>query len=272
MTDLLAFLQTGVGDGLLPWAHQVAAAERFGLSCAQVEETALTAGFLPARYQRNRQTIDLTGQLALFHSRVAIIGCGGLGGYLIEELARLGVGTIVAIDPDVFEEHNLNRQLLCHPGNLGQPKVTAALARIAQVNPAVRLLPVRETFTAGNGSELLQGVQLAVDALDNIPARLALARVCADLRIPFVHGAIAGWYGHVASQFPGEQTVQEIYASWSEGKGIEQQLGNPAFTPAVVASLEAAEVCKILLGAGQPLRGRKLVIDLLAMEFHEVGV
>lgn len=272
MAELLAFLQAGSSGGLLPWASQSAAADRFGLSSAQVEECALAAGLLPARYQRNRQAIDLPGQLALLRSRVAVIGCGGLGGYLIEELARLGVGTIVAIDPDVFEEHNLNRQLLCHLGNLGQPKAAAAQARVAQINPAVRLVPVQAAFSASNGTELLHEVHLAVDALDNIPSRLDLAQVCGGLGIPLVHGAIGGWYGHVASQFPGEHTVQDIYASWREGKGIEQQLGNPAFTPAVVASLEVAEVCKILTGAGQPLRGRKLVIDLLAMEFHEVGV
>ena len=268
--DLRAFLRRHAAADLLPWRYQLAAAERFGASCAQVEEAALSLGLMPARYQRNRRTVSACGQLALFRSSVAIIGCGGLGGYVLEELARLGVGRIVAIDPDVFEEHNLNRQLLATPWNLGVAKVEAARSRVADINPAVTLVPVPEAFGTGNGAELLTGVNVVVDALDSIPVRLELANVCRELNLPLVHGAIGGWYGHVATQFPGETTVQEIYRSWVDGKGIEKDLGNPAFTPAVVASLEAAEVCKVLLGEGEPLRRRKLAIDLLAMEFHEI--
>ena len=259
------------GD-LIPWSCQTGVAKRFGLTLAQAEETILTLGYLPARYQRNRTTLTQSGQLELFRSRVAVIGCGGLGGYVIEELARLGVGQLVAIDPDVFEEHNLNRQLLSSPRSLGQAKVEMAAARVAEVNPAVTLTPWQVAFGAANGDELFQGVQVVVDALDSIPVRLELVEVCSRLGIPLVHGAIAGWYGHVATQFPGEQSIQKIYASWVEGKGIEQQLGNPSFTPAVVASLEVAEVCKVLLGQGEPLQRRQLAIDLLEMEIHEIAL
>lgn len=272
MESLPTFLREHADGDLLSWRCQTAAAERYGISCAQVEEVALELGMLPARYQRNRQTITMNGQLALFRSRVAVIGCGGLGGYVIEQLTRLGVGQIVAIDPDVFEEHNLNRQLLATPGNLGLAKVEAARQRAGEINPAVTLIPVREAFGTANGCDLLQGVKIAVDALDNIPARLELAGTCEVLGIPLVHGAIGGWYGHVTTQFPGDGTIQEIYGNRVAGKGIEKELGNPSFTPAVVASLEVAEVCKILLGEGNPLRGRKLAIDLLNMEFHEIAL
>jgi len=225
---------------------------------------------LPARYQRNRRTISTPQQLGLFRSRVTVIGCGGLGGYVLEELARLGVGTIVAVDPDVFEEHNLNRQLLATPATLGLPKVVAATARIAEINPAVTVFPYRLAYDHTNGEELLLGSNVAVDALDSIQTRLALAESCADLGIPLVHGAIGGWYGQVTTQFPGDDTLQQIYRHWVDGKGVEQHLGNPAFTPAVVASLQVAEVCKVLLGEGEPLRRRKLIINLLDMEFEEI--
>jgi len=85
-----------------------------------------------------------------------------------------------------------------------------------------------------------------------------------------VHGAIGGWYGYVATQLPSDTTVQNIYRNWVDGKGIEQQLGNPSFTPAVVASLQVAEVCKLILGRGEVLQRRKLSIDLLEMEIHEI--
>lgn len=271
MRNALTFLNEQTRDGLLPWSAQDAAAKRFGLSHGAVESLALQNGIFPARYQRNRNMINIEEQLRLFESRVAVIGCGGLGGYVLEELARLGVGQIVAIDPDIFEEHNLNRQILSSPSTLGQPKVTVAAERLAQVNPAVTVTPIKDYFCLANGFELLVGANVAVDALDSIPYRLEMAEVCTLAGIPMVHGAIGGWYGHVATQFPGETTVQNIYRHWVAGKGIEQQLGNPSFTPAVVASLEVAEVCKILLGKGEPLRNRKLSIDLLEMEVHEIS-
>jgi molybdopterin/thiamine biosynthesis adenylyltransferase len=270
MEELPAFLREHAEGDLLPWSSQVAATERFGVSVARVEEVALEGGFLPARYQRNRQAISTTQQLSLFRSRVTVIGCGGLGGYVLEELARLGVGSITAIDPDVFEEHNLNRQLLSSPGTLGRAKVEAAAARVAEINPAVMLVPIRAAYAPENGKELLYGAQVIVDALDSIATRLSLAETCTELGIPMVHGAIGGWYGQVATQFPGDDTVQKLYRRWVSGKGVEQHLGNPSFTPAVVASIEAAEVCKILLGEGEPLRNRKLVINLLDMGFEEV--
>lgn len=270
MVAVLDFIrESAVGD-LVAWQHQLEVARRFSLSPALVEMIILDNGLLPARYQRNRQTISQSGQRELFHSRVAVIGCGGLGGYIIEELARLGVGTIVAIDPDVFEEHNLNRQLFSTPDNLGKHKVEAALRRVSEINPAVTLIARQTAFSAENGAELLVGSRVAVDALDNIGVRMELADACSALGIPLVHGAIAGWFGHVTTQFPGDDTLQSIYGAEKSCKGVETSLGNPSFTPAVVASLEVAEVCKLLLGQGTPLRGRQLAIDLFSMEINMI--
>lgn len=272
MDDLDAYIRSRAEGDLFHWDSQVDAAERFGTTLARVEEAALALGLLPARYQRNRQAISVNDQLKLFRSTVAVIGCGGLGGYVIEELARLGVGTIIAIDPDVFEEHNLNRQLLSSPGTLGRAKVEAAAARVAEINPAVTLLPREEAYAPENGMELLRGAQVIVDALDSIQTRLALAKTCTELGVPMVHGAIGGWYGQVATQFPGDDTVQKLYRRWVEGKGVEQKLGNPSFTPALVASIEVAEVCKILLGVGEPLHNRKLSVNLLEIIFVSIDM
>jgi len=270
VATLDSFLQEHAAGDLISWQHQLAAAERFALSLAEVEAAILAADLLPARYQRNRGMLSTQQQGQLFRSRVAVIGCGGLGGYVLEELARLGIGQIVAVDADVFEEHNLNRQLLSTPGTLGQAKVEAAVQRLAEINPAVVVKPVKDQFTRANGRDLLGGADCVVDAVDSVAARLDLEAVCSALRIPLVHGAIAGWYGHVATVYPGEDTLQKLYRHWTGGKGIEQQLGNPSFTPAVVASLETAEVCKVLLGLGVPLRNRQLTLNLLDMEVVEV--
>ncbi|MBK5276047.1 MAG: HesA/MoeB/ThiF family protein [Desulfuromonadales bacterium] len=272
MDTLPIFVRDHAEGQLLPWNRQVEGAEQFGVTLAHVEEVALDRGILPSRYQRNRKALSVTDQLTLFRSSVAVIGCGGLGGYVVEELARLGVGRIVVIDPDVFEEHNLNRQLFSSPDNLGQAKVKAAVTRINAINPAVTLVPFQAAFSPENGAGLLGGCRVAVDALDSIQVRLELAQVCNELKIPLVHGAIAGWFGHVTTQFPGDDTLQNIYHSWKGGKGVEEILGNPSFTPALVASLEVAEVCKLLTGQGTPLRGRQLMIDLFSMEINIIDV
>ena len=272
MDNLPIFVRDQADSQLLSWNHQVEAAERFSVTIAEVEEISLERNILPARYQRNRQIISVSDQLTLFRSSVAVIGCGGLGGYVVEELARLGVGRIVVIDPDLFEEHNLNRQLFSSPANLGTAKVEAAFKRIGEINPAVTLVPIQAAFSPENGVELLGGCQIVVDALDSIQVRLELADVCTAMNIPLVHGAIAGWFGHVTTLFPGDNSLQTIYRSWKAGKGVQQTLGNPSFTPAVVASLEVAEVCKLLLGQGTPLRGRQLMIDLFSMEMHTINV
>lgn len=269
MEQLLGFLRTQAENGLLPWAAQAEAARSFGVSLSRVERLALENELLPMRYQRNRQMICCRQQLQLFSSAVAVIGCGGLGGYIVEELARLGVGRMVVVDPDVFEEHNLNRQLFSSLSVLGRAKATVAAERIAQINPAVAIDVRVEAFTGEAGGRCLEGVQLAADALDSIPVRLELAAACRDAAIPLVHGAIAGWYGQIVTQFPGERTIEVLYQDHAARCGIEQSLGNPSFTPAVIASLQAAEVCKVLLGAGRSLRGRTLAVDLQEMEFTE---
>jgi molybdopterin-synthase adenylyltransferase len=269
--QVLAFLMERMQDGLLPWSAQNSASVQFGLSHAEVEALAMQNDISPARYQRNRNMISVAEQLLLFGSCIAVVGCGGLGGYVIEELARLGIGRIVAIDPDIFEEHNLNRQLFSSISALGKAKVEVALTRVNEINPAVTLTAIKDTYCSSNGRELLCGATVVVDALDNITTRLDLAETCAELQIPLVFGAIGGWYGQVSTQLPGDSTIQNIFRNGGAAKGVETKLGNPSFTPALVASLQVAEVCKLVLGRGALLRNRILVIDLHDMEFHEIA-
>jgi len=262
------FLITHAQGGMLPWAVEVQAAEEFSLSCREVELAALAAEIVPARYQRNQNTLSLADQATLLKSHVAVIGCGGLGGYAIEELARLGIGKMTVIDPDTFEEHNLNRQILCTINVLGMPKVDVAQARIRVINPAVEVIPVREAFSKEQGSEMLRGVQVAVDGLDSIPTRIQLAEVCDAMGIPLVYGSVGGWYGQITTQMPGQHSVQAIYQDYSGEDGIEKTLGNPSFSPALIASLQAAEACKVLLGTGHCLARRMLFFNMLDMEME----
>lgn len=268
--SILRFLAEKADGKLLSWVDQRELMAQFELDCATAEGLILQSGYLPARYQRNQQMISTEQQLKLHQSKVAVVGCGGLGGYVLEELARLGVGQIVAIDPDVFEEHNLNRQLLSTIDQLGVEKNLAAVQRIAVINPAVRVSPITAAFSKENGSEMLEDVELVIDAVDNIPTRLELAEICSRLKLTLVHGAIAGWYGQVVTVEPGDGALQRLYANWSGGKGVEAGIGNPSFTPALVASLQVAEACKLLLGQGEILRNKMLSVNLLDMQFDEI--
>jgi molybdopterin-synthase adenylyltransferase len=272
MVELRQFLSEQSVNALLPWAAQARAAQSFGLSYAEVEDAALALGLLPVRYQRNRQTISIEDQRTLLHSCVVVVGCGGLGGYVVEQLARLGVGTLVAVDPDVFDEHNLNRQILSTVATLGCAKVHVAAKRVAEVNPAVTVIPIKAEYEPQNASELFEKANVVVDALDSIPTRLALAESCRKFSVPLVHGAIAGWYGQVSAEFPGDQTLSMLYGRERGTKGVERDLGNPSFTPALAASIETAEVCKVLLHRGQPLRNRVLMFDLLQMTFDDIRI
>jgi len=270
--DIRNELVKAAREGYIRAADLRTIAASAGLDPASAERAALEAGIVPERYRRNGATISVEQQLHLLDSTAAVIGCGGLGGYVVEELARLGVGRIVAVDPDVFDEHNLNRQLFADEPGLGKPKVESAAARIALVNPAVRIVPLRERFTADAARRRLSGAAVGVAARDAVPVRRELAAACSALGIPLVHGSIAGWYGQLAVQYPGEATIESLYAGFGGDRGVETRLGNPSVTPAVVASLQSALACKVILGIESGLRRRVLMIDLLAMSFDTISM
>lgn len=205
--------------------------------------------------------------LLLREKKIIVVGCGGLGGHIIEQLARLGIGHITAIDGDVFDESNLNRQLLSNMDNLGKSKALCAKEHIARVNPDVQVTAMQVFLNEDNAQEIINGHDVICDALDNMTARLLLQKYAGMLNIPLVYGAIAGWYGQVTTIFPGDNILGSIYQGGSN-KGIEQELGNPSFTPALVASIEVSEVVKILTGKGQLLRNRFLMINTLDQEYE----
>ena len=223
------------------------------------------------RYVRNIGTLTQDENQTLHDSKVLVAGCGGLGGYIIQMLARLGIGHITAVDPDVFDRTNLNRQLFADELSIGKSKALITKERIKLINPDIDILPVIEYIDTDNGEKILAGHDLVIDALDNIPSRLVIEEICKNLNIPLVHGAIAGWYGQVCSVLPGDDTLSRIYSS-DISKGIERHLGNPAFTPALVASIQVSEAVKILIKRGELLQNKLLFMDLLDNEFITLDV
>lgn len=222
------------------------------------------------RYLRNMQMLSEAEMEILKGSKVCVVGCGGLGGYVVEMLGRLGVGSITAIDGDTFDETNMNRQLLSDVSVIGKSKAEAAKCRMELVNPLVKVTPVAQLLTVENSEDLLKGHHLIMDAVDSIDTRLLLQESASLLGIPMAHGAIAGWYGQVTTLLPGDRTFDILYAN-KTSKGIEQQLGNPSFTPALVASIEVSEALKLLIGRGELLRRKVLYIDLLTHEYEIIN-
>ncbi len=247
---------------VLPQSAEVEVAAQLGVGRAYLQQSALKSEIVPERYLRNIGTIGVKGQLSLLQSTVAVIGCGGLGGLVVELLARMGVGTLILVDDDVFEDNNLNRQILCTEADLGKPKVAAAYERILTINPAVDIRCYQQRLGPENARPMLQGAHVVVDALDNLPSRFDLEQAAQELGIPMVHGAIAGFLGQVMTIYPGDPGLREIYGRPGNiERGIETETGNLAATPALVASLQAQEVVKVLTGVGEPLRGRLFYLD-----------
>lgn len=218
------------------------------------------------RYERNMNALSKEECSILFSSRVCIVGCGGLGGYILEMLGRLGVGHMTAIDGDVFDETNLNRQILSNEAVLGQNKALIAAERMKTVNSNVRVTPVMDFLDHENCSELLAGHDIVIDALDNVSTRRLLAEGCAALGMPLIHGAISGWCAQVTVLPPGSCAFKLLYPSTLDD--LKSTQGNPSFTPALAASIEVAEAVKVLCGKDVPLVGKLLSVNMLTNEYQ----
>lgn len=214
------------------------------------------------RYKRNLAALSEDECATLAASSVAVVGCGGLGGSVLEALARVGVGRIRTIDADVFEESNLNRQVLCTEASLGRKKVEVAAERVRAVNGDVSLEAIDAFLDEGNALRLLDGVDCVVDCLDSLEARFWAARACQTLGVPIVYGAIAGWFGQVCTVFPGDASFATIYGE-PFGTSQHEALGSLPFSAYAVAAVQASEAAKVLLGREGLIRNSLLAIDLL---------
>ena len=222
---------------------------------------------MQARYERNIPSLTEAESELLRTKKVAVIGCGGLGGYIIEQLARLGIGTIRIVDGDVFEESNLNRQLFSDVTVLGKPKTEVSQARIAAVNPDVKVEALHGYLEEDNALGFLRGCDAVVGALDNIYTRRVLERKCEELGIPYVYGAIHGWVAQVAVDMPGQRLIEKMYPQGATFK----DKSSLSFTPGFCASMQTALCVKYLVG--RPVEsGTIFYFDLLNQEFETIPI
>ena len=217
------------------------------------------------RYARNIPALTEEECLALQKKRVLVVGCGGLGGHIIDQLARIGVGKLRVVDGDVFEATNLNRQLLSQVPLLGVSKAKAAQAHIAQVNPDVAVEAVEEFLTAENAARLIADCDVVMDALDNIPSRKVLARACEKAGIPYVYGAIQGWISQAAISMPGDSLIEKLFPD----DVIIRDKSVLSFTPAMCAAMQVSLCVKLLTGRSANT-GTVYYFDLLNQEFETI--
>lgn len=218
------------------------------------------------RYTRNHSSLSIEEQLILNNSTVAIVGLGGLGGYILENLVRLGVKNFNLIDMDVFEVTNLNRQLLSSEDNLGKYKAEEAAKRARSIDHQVNI----KTFTEkldDKSTHLLEGVQIVLDGLDSISGKLNLEKLCQNMNLPLIHGAISGYYGQTALSTSENRIVAKIYGDTPD---YPNTLGNLCITCMVTASLQCNLALKVLLN--QSVENELIFVDVKDMTIDRISI
>ena len=228
------------------------------------------------RYSRHilLEEIGVTGQERLLASHALVVGAGGLGCPAALYLGSAGVGTITLCDADEVDLTNLQRQILHDTASVGLPKVESARRRLAAVNPGVRVETVAARVGPAELGALVAQADVVLDCSDNFATRHAVNRACVAARRPLVSGAAIRFDAQV-SVFDRRRDDSPCYhCLFGEGEDVEEvrcaTMGVFAPLTGVVGSLQAAEALKLLVGAGESLCGRLLIVDALAGAMREV--
>lgn len=219
------------------------------------------------RFLKNIGALTEEGQKKLFTTVVAVVGIGGIGGFLIEGLARLGVKKIIAVDMDTFDETNLNRQVISNINNLGKYKVFEAEKRVREINPNVYFEPIKEKAYLENLEIFLLEADYIFDATDNMEIRKSLSKFVQKTGKVLIHGGCAGWFAQVAIITKDTPGIDKLLGE-ANVEGAEKDLGNPIFAPMLTAAIELSEFCKLVSKQGEALIGKCLLVNLLTNEYR----
>lgn len=225
------------------------------------------------RYSRQilLRQIDIAGQEKLLRSRVLIIGLGGLGSPAAMYLAASGVGRLVIVDHDKVELTNLQRQIVHTTPAIGEDKTASAARQLTALNPEIEITAINRKLDDAELLEQVRAAQVVVDASDNFATRFAINRACVQAKRPLVSGAVVRFEGQVAvfrPDLPDAPCYRCLYADTNAPDEACAEFGVLAPAAGVIGSLQATETIKVLLGIGQTLAGRLLVLDLLNMEWR----
>ena len=228
-----------------------------------------------ARYSRHLilPEVGLEGQQRLKAARVLCVGTGGLGSPLAFYLTAAGIGTLGLVDFDVVDASNLQRQIIHSTKDIGRKKLDSAAEKLTALNPALNVVKHETMLSSANALEILKDYDIAADGTDNFPTRYLVNDACVLLGIPNVYGSIFRFEGQASvfatkngpcyrCLYP-EPPPPGLVPSCAEG-------GVLGILPGLVGVMQAAEVIKLILGKGDPLIGRLLLIDALNMRFREL--
>ncbi|HET6914155.1 MAG TPA: molybdopterin-synthase adenylyltransferase MoeB [Rhodanobacteraceae bacterium] len=230
------------------------------------------------RYSRHLRLPEVgeAGQRKLEDARVVIVGAGGLGSPAAFYLAAAGVGTLVLADDDAVDRSNLQRQILHTDARIGMSKVHSAAHALTALNPRTRIAGLTDRVTSENVEDLLDGADVVLDGADNFPVRYLLNDACVKLHKPLVYGAVHRFEGQVSVFDAGRKRgVAPCYRCLfpqpppPEAAPNCSEAGVLGVLPGVIGMLQSTEVLKLILGIGEPLAGRLLMFDALAMRFRE---
>ncbi|HEY3521242.1 MAG TPA: molybdopterin-synthase adenylyltransferase MoeB [Rhodanobacteraceae bacterium] len=230
------------------------------------------------RYSRHLRLPEVgeAGQRKLEEARVVVIGAGGLGSPAAFYLAAAGVGTLALADDDVVDRSNLQRQILHTEARIGASKVQSAAQTLMALNPRTRIEGLTERVTSANVEALLEGADVVIDGADNFPARYLLNDACVKMEKPLVYGAVHRFEGQVSVFDAGRQRgIAPCYRCLfpqpppADAAPNCSEAGVLGVLPGVIGMLQATEALKLILGIGEPLIGRLLMFDALAMRFRE---
>ncbi|GAB3625760.1 molybdopterin biosynthesis protein [Pandoraea terrae] len=226
------------------------------------------------RYSRHilLDEIGIEGQEKLLAAHAVIVGAGGLGSPAALYLAAAGVGRITLIDNDDVDLTNLQRQILHDSASVGRPKVESGRARLAQINPGVQVDVINERVDEARLASLIADATVVLDGCDNFSTRHAVNRACVAARVPLVAGAALRFDGQISvfdvrdpnspcyeCLFPADEPFPEQACA---------SMGVLAPLVGIIGSMQAAEAIKLIVGIGQSLAGRLLILDATKMSWH----
>ncbi len=235
----------------------------------------MTAGG-ESRYARHLVLPEVgpEGQLALQEASVLVIGAGGLGSPALLYLAAAGIGRIGLIDDDTVDVTNLQRQILHSTSEVGESKAASAERRISDLNPEVTVEAIEGRLDATNALEIIGRYDIIIDGTDNFETRYLIGDACEILGKPWVFGSIHRFEGQVATfNLEGGPNYRDLFPEPPE-EGLAPncaEAGVLGVLPGIVGSIQATEAIKAILGIGDSLNGKLLVIDALSMGFRTLG-
>lgn len=235
--------------------------------------TETSHSFSPDERERYSRQFVLAGfgaeaQAKLKEASILVVGAGGLGCPALLYLAAAGVGRLVVIDPDVVGLSNLHRQVLFNTEDVGQSKAPIAAARVAALNPLIKIEAIVGRLSRANALELVGSVDLVVDGSDNFATRYLVNDACVMTGRPFVYGALQGFQGQLSVfNWRGGPTYRCLFPEPPAAGAAPNcaEAGVLGVLPGLIGTAQACEAIKILAGIGEPLSGRLLLWDALSI-------